>query len=456
MRSGVFVSDPTSSTLEAIAWVDAENKLNLVFDSHLPSLKKETQCPVSLISQAQKSASMFKNESAEKSPNDKFFHDGSHKWFIVRSIINPDFQPDMGEEVKVVQGVLFLEFSEQVEFSEEEYHNLDNLCLLAFGCLKSAARKKQLMETEQELAEARDQLFTYSRTLEQKIRMRTLELLEQTNVWRAEVKDRIRAQEESAALQEKTANALRVKEQFLATMSHELRTPFNGVMGMIQLLQDTGLTDKQREHLAVLNSSSMNLLNLLNDILDYTKIESGHLEFHRSPLSIRDVCESVINEHFDNADEKGIDLAYVSESDETDRIISDPLRLRQLIRCYVENAIKFNDGRGGHILLTSLMTYLQDDDSGQAKYRLSISCADTGPGIADVSALFVPFSQIDNSMRRRYGGTGLGLAITKRLVELLNGDAWCHSTVGQGSIFYFNMVFQALHQTDTGRRLTPI
>jgi signal transduction histidine kinase len=446
VRSGVFISGPTSSTLEAIAWVDAENKLNLVFDSRLPSVKKETQCPISLISQAQKSSSMLTNETAEKSPNDKFFRDGSHKWFIVRPIINPDFQPDMGEEVKVVHGVLFLEFSEQVEFSEEDFHNLDNLCLLTFGCLKSAARKKQLMETEQELAEARDQLFTYSRTLEQKIRMRTLELLEQTNVLRAEVKDRMRAQEEIAALQEKTANALRVKEQFLATMSHELRTPFNGVMGMIQLLQDTDLTDKQREHLAVLNSSSMNLLNLLNDILDYTKIESGHLEFYRSPLSIRDVCESVINEHFDNADEKGIDLAYISESDETDRIISDPLRLRQLIRCYVENAIKFNDGRGGHILLTSLMTFLrEDDDSGEAKYRLSISCADTGPGITDVSELFVPFSQIDNSMRRRYGGTGLGLAITKRLVELLNGDAWCHSTVGQGSIFYFNMVCQVLY-----------
>jgi two-component system, sensor histidine kinase and response regulator len=117
-------------------------------------------------------------------------------------------------------------------------------------------------------------------------------------------------------------------------------------MGMIQLLQDRDLMDKQRELLTVLNSSSMNLLNLLNDILDYTKIESGHLEFDRAPLSIRDVCESVINEHFDNADEKGIDIAYISESDETDRVISDPLRLRQPIRGYVENAIKFNEGRG--------------------------------------------------------------------------------------------------------------
>lgn len=384
---------------------------------------------------------MYRNEIAEKWPSDKFLASGSHRWFFVRPIVNPDFRPELGDEANVVEGVLFLEFPEDVEFNAEDFHSLDNLCLLVFGSLRSAARKKQLMETKRQLAEARDQLFTYSRSLEQKIRMRTLELLEQANVLRTEAKDRIRAQEESVALQQKTENALRVKEQFLATMSHELRTPFNGVLGMIQLLQDADLTEKQREHLAVLNSSSMNLLSLLNDILDYTKIESGHLEFALAPLSIRDMCESVINEHFDNADEKGIDLAYISESDETDRVISDPLRLRQLIRCYVENAIKFNESRGGYILLTSLMTYLREnDESGEAKYRLSISCADTGPGITDVSGLFVPFSQIDNSMRRRYGGTGLGLAITKRLVELLNGDAWCNSTVGQGSTFYFNMV----------------
>ena len=109
--------------------------------------------------------------------------------------------------------------------------------------------------------------------------MRTLELLEQTNTLRAEIKDRIRTQEESVELRAKTQNALRVKEQFIATMSHELRTPFNGVFGTIQLLGDTCINTKQKEHLAVLNNSPMNLLNLLNNILDYTKIESGQLEF---------------------------------------------------------------------------------------------------------------------------------------------------------------------------------
>jgi signal transduction histidine kinase len=107
----------------------------------------------------------------------------------------------------------------------------------------------------------------------------------------------------------------------------------------------------------------------------------------------------------------------------------------------VENAIKFNNNRGGYVLLTSYMTFLQHGDKDvPSRYRLSISCADTGPGISDVSRLFLPFSQADSSMQREYGGTGLGLAITKRLVELLNGDAWCDSVVGQGSTFYFTMV----------------
>src|SRR6202022_1941092 len=117
------------------------------------------------------------------------------------------------------------------------------------------------------------------------------------------------------------------------------------------------------------------------------------------PLLIRDICESVVNEHFDKAAEKSIELAYISENEETDRVFSDPVRLRQLIRCYVENAIKFNGNRGGHILVTSHMTFLNNgNDKNPPTYRLSISCNDTGPGISDVSTLFVPFSQADSSM----------------------------------------------------------
>jgi len=446
-----------AALLEAVAWIDSESTLNLLFDTRLPTAKKELHAPISVINHVQKSSIIVLNDPASKWPSDRYLSSGYHPWFLIMPIVKQEVSVsnaasfvgsiaglNTGSNDNGSSGVsttLFLEFPDKTTFSRDELSGINALCAQATSCLKSVIRKTQLSETMQQLADAREQLFTYSRTLEQKIRMRTLELLDQTNVLRTEVKDRIRAQEESAIQQAKAENALRVKEQFLATMSHELRTPFNGVLGMIQLLSGTELTPKQREHLNVLNESSMNLLNLLNDILDYTKIESGHLEFHKSVASVREICESVINEHFDMAEAKAIDLAYVSENEETDWIVVDPVRLRQLIKCYVENAIKFNSVRGGYILVTSLMSFVGDaDEEHPARYRLSVSCADTGPGIADVSGLFTPFSQVDNSIRRQYGGTGLGLAICKRLVELSNGDAWCHSVVDQGSTFYFSFV----------------
>ena len=442
--------------LETLAWIDSDNSLNLLFDTRLSTAKKESHAPISVITYAQTSSTIVLNDSASNWPGDRYLSAGNHPWFLIMPIVKPISSSKTASIASSIAGsnsvsndmkssdvstTLFLEFPTRTTFTKEELAAIGGLCTQASGFLKSVIRKKQLMETTRQLAVAREQLFTYSRTLEQKIRMRTLELLEQTNVLRTEVKDRIRAQEESALQQATAENALRVKEQFLATMSHELRTPFNGVLGMIQLLSGTELTSLQRDCLNTLNESSMNLLNLLNDILDYTKIESGHLELHTTVSSVRDICESVMDEHFDKAEEKAIDLAYVSENEETDWITVDRVRLRQLVKCYVENAIKFNNDRGGHILVTSMMTFVGDgDNDNPARYRLSISCADTGPGIADVSGLFTPFSQIDNSMRRQFGGTGLGLAICKRLVELVNGDAWCHSVVDEGSTFYFNIV----------------
>lgn len=397
---------------------------------------------MSIVAYAMESSITLIDEPPSKWPHERFLAGGTHPWFLVMPILNQDALPDFAvQNVGDVLGALFLEFRVETTFSAEELTQLDGFCVQAASCLKSESRKQKLLVTSKELAEAKEQLSNYSRTLEQKIRLRTLELLQQTDTLKAAVKSRIQAQELSTMLQIKAEDALLVKDQFLATMSHELRTPFNGVMGMIQLLQDTELTSKQMEYLSILNASSMSLLNLLNDILDYTKILSGHLEFEYSSFSIRDVCEGIIDEHFDRANNQSIDLAYISENEDTDWIFTDRLRLRQLIRCYVDNAVKFNQNRGGYILLTSSMTVLNEGvENRQPKYGLSISCADTGPGISDVATLFVPFSQSDSSMRRLYGGTGLGLAICKKLVELLQGDAWCQSTMGRGSTFHFTMV----------------
>jgi signal transduction histidine kinase len=424
-----------------MAWTDENLTLNLVYGTHIQSGKKSNQSPVTVISQLERNPILLIDEPASKWQNDAYMSSGAHHWSLFLPVLSQEKLSPSLQSMGFILGTLFLEFPTPTAWSLEELSQLSVLCVQAIASFRSVLRKQQVERGNQDLRIAREQLFTYSRTLEQKIRMRTLELLEQTYVLRAEVSDRIRAQEESVALQRRAEHALLVKEQFLATMSHELRTPFNGVMGMIQLLEDTELSSQQREYLSELNAASMHLLNLLNDILDYTKIESGQLEFHQCSLSIRDICESVIDDHFEKADDLSIDLAYISENNHIDRIIADPVRLRQLIRSYVENAIKFNQNRGGYILLTSHMSLLKEGNQEfPPKYRLSVSCADTGPGISDVGGLFIPFSQVDSSMSRRHGGTGLGLAICKRLVELLNGDAWCHSVVGQGSTFYFNMV----------------
>jgi signal transduction histidine kinase len=448
-RCGLFFDRSTktklTTSMEAIGWLDGNNNLIMIFDARLAPSRKSALAPITLIAHAEETSSMLIDEPPQSWPNDVYLFEGSHPWFLIMPIFTQDVQSSSQsssfQNVENGIGTLYLEFPTQTAFSPEELYQLNGLCIQVVGCLRSVMRKEHLKRAGEELEQAREQLFTYSRTLEQKIRMRTLELQVQTHTLRAEVQDRIQAQEEAAAMQAQAEAALLVKEQFLATMSHELRTPFNGVMGMIQLLQDTELSETQKGYLGVMANSSMNLLNLLNDILDYTKIESGKLVFTHSTMSIRDICESIINDYFDNAAEKFIDLAYISENENADRILSDPIRLRQLVRCYVENAIKFNKGRAGYILVTSQMTFLKDGDGdGPPKYRLTISCTDTGPGITDTSSLFVPFSQVDSSMRRLYGGTGLGLAISKRLVELLNGEAWCNSIVGQGSTFFFTIV----------------
>jgi signal transduction histidine kinase len=300
------------------------------------------------------------------------------------------------------------------------------------------AQSEELQKRSEEIVKQSEELSNKTKSLE----MLNIELTRQKD---EEQKARLMAE----AAQQAANKASLAKSTFLATMSHEIRTPLNGVLGMASLLSKTNLDPEQEEYAEAILTSGEALMSVINDVLDYSKIESGKLELEHHEFDLKKCVKDVFAIFSLKAEEMNLKLLAEFENDIPARIVGDSYRLRQILINLVGNGIKFTSA--GAVAVKIICTHHKDK-----KVSIRFEVKDSGIGIepAQLDKLFKPFNQIDSTITRKFGGTGLGLAICEKLITLMNGKIQVESEVGIGSTFSFEIDFEvADHLPDLARQM---